>query len=95
MYDPFLTSKTLYTVCRSECTRHGVNFDYFYDKVMKARPLPITQHQLMDLLDELLADAFWNDYDRMYEGVPYPEWALQRKIKSIKRKFRSNAFRQT
>lgn len=75
MYDIYLTEETLYLLCKNECKRHGVNFQYFYTKIVHHDPIPLTQGQCLDLLDELLATAYWNDYDEMYKGIEYPKWA--------------------
>ncbi|MBF0442393.1 MAG: hypothetical protein HQK54_10855 [Oligoflexales bacterium] len=70
----YLTAETLKILCEQECRKHGVNCNYFYKKILNANPIPITREELLDLLDKLLADAFWNDYERMYEGIGYPEY---------------------
>jgi hypothetical protein len=80
MYDPYLTSESLHHVLKRECSKHGVNFEYFQEKVKNTSPAPVTESQLLKLLDNLLETAFWNDYDNMYAGIQYPDYCLEHKV---------------
>jgi len=75
MYDPYLTSESLYHLCKDECKRHGVNFKYFYKKILDNETIPITKGQVLGMLDEMLVTAFWADYDNMYKDIGYPKYS--------------------
>lgn len=85
MYDPCLTSQTLYAVCVEKCEKHGVNFQYVYSSVLKTHPQPITLLQLENLIEAVVCDGFWSDYDRLYEGIGYPEHAIRKTSHDTKR----------
>jgi hypothetical protein len=82
----YLTMDTLEMICKSECERHHVNFEYFMEKIVNTKPRPVTRNQLMEYLDEMLVNAFWNDYDGMYKGIGYPEYCIRKSGNLIRKK---------
>jgi hypothetical protein len=76
--DIYLTMETLELICKTECERHHVNFEYFMKRILNTKPRPVTRNQLLEYLDEMLVNAFWNDYDGMYQGIGYPDYSVKK-----------------
>lgn len=57
--------------------RHGVNEKFLLRKVRENNTEAITELEMYSLIDRILADAFENEYQALYEGQQEdPEYAL-------------------
>lgn len=59
-------------ICRTECEEHGVNSEFFFNKIQKLYPKD--EDEVLRQLDELMYISFHTDFDKMYEGrIPSSE----------------------
>ena len=67
-----LTSEEIYKLTEYKCHMHNVSLNYCLPKIIKASPKNGTE--LFELMDDLLAWAYFNEYYKLFEGIiPYRE----------------------
>ena len=68
---PTLTNKEVQNICESQCEQHGVNTEFFFNKIKALSPT--SENEVLALLDEQMLLAFETNYDEMYEGITTAE----------------------
>ena len=62
-----LTSTQIKKICKAKCEEHGVNVNFFYNKIT---PYSLkSEAEVISLLNELMFISFQTSYDDMYEGL--------------------------
>ena len=62
---------------QDKAERHGVSAKFILSKVWELPAEPRTELEMYALIDLILADAFENEYEALYEGqIEDPEYRL-------------------
>jgi len=50
----------IYHACLNKCTKHGINFNYIYKKMLEVNP--VDEKELIGAMDDFIGWSFWNNY---------------------------------
>lgn len=62
-----LSRKQKENICKAKCEKHGVNFNFFFTKLIPLRFQTVAD--VIEYLDEEMYNEFFANHENMYEGI--------------------------